>query len=126
MGTRCNIVLKCGNHMEYIYRHYDGYPSSVVPELNKLLALIKWYTKDSYRFNKQTTMLEFYRDLLINHTYYDKFFEDLINPMQLTGKYEKTNGIHGDVEHVYTININSLDQTGNYVAVDNVNTKEVA
>ena len=46
--------------------------------------------------------------------------------MQLTGKYEKTNGIHGDVEHVYTININSLDQTGNYVAVDNVNTKEVA
>ena len=35
MGTRCNIVLKCGDQTKYIYRHYDGYPSSVLPDIKK-------------------------------------------------------------------------------------------
>ena len=43
MGTRCNIVLKCGDHVEYMYRHYDGYPDSVLPELDKYAKAIRWY-----------------------------------------------------------------------------------
>ena len=48
MGTRCNIVLECGDQTKYIYRHYDGYPDSVMPELDKYAKAIRW-DADNYK-----------------------------------------------------------------------------
>ena len=94
MGTRCNIVLKCGDQRKYIYRHYDGYPSSVEPELKKCAEAIRWYSIEA-SFAPTHKMLNFYADLLVKH-------HELL---KLEGKYEVTNGIHGDIDYKYTITI---------------------
>ena len=55
MGTRCNIVLEYwgSDQVKYIYRHYDGYPSSVRPELKKYAEAIRWYADNYKEFVKQ-------------------------------------------------------------------------
>jgi len=94
MGTRCNIVLKCGDQRKYIYRHYDGYPSSVEPELKKYAEAIRWYSIEA-SFAPTHKMLNFYADLLVKH-------HELL---KLEGKYEVTNGIHGDIDWLYNVTI---------------------
>jgi len=122
MGTRCNIVLKCGDHVEYMYRHYDGYPDSVLPELDKYAKAIRWYGDNrkathpsqwvEHCFADTAKTLAFYTDLLVKHPAWDKYMTTSLKPtksqapyepMQLDGKYEKTNGIHGDIDYQYTI-----------------------
>ena len=119
MGTRCNIVLKCGDQRKYIYRHYDGYPSSVEPELKKYAEAIRWYA-DNYQHvttNSPTRLLDFYADVLVKHGAWDTAITTLLavpevqdahthyEPMQLDGKYEVTNGIHGDIDWLYNVTI---------------------
>ena len=127
MGTRCNIVLECGDHVKYIYRHYDGYPSSVLPELKKYVEAIRWYVdqrcaKHSRQWVQRSfalthKMLDFYADLLVKHSAWDKAMPRVAEidnvqapyePMQLEGKYEITSGIHGDIDWLYVV---SIDET---------------
>lgn len=134
MGTRCNIVLECGDQVKYIYRHYDGYPSSVLPELKKYAEAVRWYADNYTTFcqelaggkakagadkvlNDPQFLLNFYADILVKHEAWDTAMTTLLatpivrdahthyEPMQLTGKYEITNGIHGDIDYKYTITI---------------------
>ncbi len=132
MGTRCNIVLECGDQVKYIYRHYDGYPSSVLPELKKYAEAVRWYADNYTTFcqelaggkakagadkvlNDPQFLLNFYADILVKHEAWDTAMTTLLatpivrdahthyEPMQLTGKYEITNGIHGDIDYQYTV-----------------------
>ena len=135
MGTRCNIVLEYwgSDQVKYMYRHYDGYPSSVRPELKKYAEAIRWYADNYKEFVKQgdeqlaphtnegikklfaepSRLLEFYADLLVKHEAWDGVRKVLnprhkqthYEPMQLTGKYEITDGIHGDIDYLYVITI---------------------
>ena len=135
MGTRCNIVLEYwgSDQVKYMYRHYDGYPSSVRPELKKYAEAIRWYADNYKEFVKQgdeqlaphtnegikklfaepSRLLEFYADLLVKHEAWDgvrkilnpMYKQTHYEPMQLTGKYETTNSIHGDIDWLYTITI---------------------
>ena len=41
MSTRCQIKIIDGYGELWFYRHSDGYPSSVFPELRKLLTWVK-------------------------------------------------------------------------------------
>jgi hypothetical protein len=125
MGTRCNIVLKCGDHVRYIYRHYDGYPSSVEPELKKYADAIRWYVdhrcakharQSHYTIEYFAKMLDFYADLLVKHSAWDQAMPRVAEienvqtpyePMQLEGKYEITTGIHGDIDWRYNITIDN-------------------
>lgn len=42
MSTRCQIEFRCGPDRRTVYRHWDGYPSAVVPDL---LAFLAWSTR---------------------------------------------------------------------------------
>jgi len=41
MSTRCQIKIVDESQELWFYRHSDGYPSSVMPDLRKLLAWVK-------------------------------------------------------------------------------------
>ena len=50
MSTRCNIII--GDQWKlYIYRHSDGYPSSIIPDLRKFMKWVKEQTNETARFN---------------------------------------------------------------------------
>lgn len=42
MSTRCTLTIEGSNRGEdsaiQVYRHWDGYPDAVIPDLNKVLA----------------------------------------------------------------------------------------
>ena len=62
-------------------------------------------------------LLGLYADVLVKHKAWDEMLQTLLvapktrdahthyEPMQLEGKYEVTNGIHGDIDYKYTITI---------------------
>jgi len=132
MGTRCNIVLKCGDQRKYIYRHYDGSPCYVKYELEQYREAIRWYADNYTTFcqelaggkakagadkvlNDPQFLLDFYADILVKHEAWDTAMTTLLavplvrdahthyEPMQLEGKYEITNGIHGDIDWLYNV-----------------------
>src|SRR5213079_3186518 len=39
MSTRCQIEFRSGDVRRTVYRHWDGYPSAVIPDL---LAFLAW------------------------------------------------------------------------------------
>ena len=51
MSTRCNIHLPNEDEVEAnIYRHYDGYPDAVLPDLARFFEQVRADTQDT-RFN---------------------------------------------------------------------------
>jgi len=42
MSTRCQIEFRRGDVRRTVYRHWDGYPSAVIPDL---LAFLAWSTR---------------------------------------------------------------------------------
>lgn len=42
MSTRCQIEFRSGKLRRTVYRHWDGYPSAVIPDL---LAFLAWSTR---------------------------------------------------------------------------------
>jgi len=42
MSTRCQIEFRKGDVRRTVYRHWDGYPSAVIPDL---LAFLQWSTR---------------------------------------------------------------------------------
>lgn len=42
MSTRCQIEFKRGSQRRTIYRHWDGYPGAVLPDL---LSFLAWSTR---------------------------------------------------------------------------------
>lgn len=51
MSTRCNIHFTYGDRVQAnIYRHYDGYPEEVLPDLEKFFSEVEAQTSDT-RFN---------------------------------------------------------------------------
>lgn len=80
MATRCNIVIERGDETAYLYHHYDGMPERVGAELEKFLAQTS---------NSQMTPNSVYKGL--RYLYGDG--------------YELSDGIHGDIEYLYTIKI---------------------
>ena len=43
MSTRCQIEFRRGEMRRTVYRHWDGYPSAVIPDL---LAFLAWSTRN--------------------------------------------------------------------------------
>jgi hypothetical protein len=43
MSTRCQILFCGGVVQRLVYRHWDGYPGAVVPDVEAFLA---WNTRD--------------------------------------------------------------------------------
>jgi len=96
MSTRANIIIKDGNEKLWFYRHSDGYPEGTLPTLNKFLNLIK-EGKIRDNISQAAGWL-----ILIGHEEYGSK-----NPLYdwKVGAYEPTIGRHGDIEYLYTIDL---------------------
>ena len=97
MATRCNIVVSDAYGKElWYYRHYDGYPDSVIPSLEPLMkALREGKVRDNVgQFSGWL--------IVIGNKEYNKTRS--INGWKC-GAYEPTTGQHGDIDYLYHINL---------------------
>ncbi len=91
MATRCNIFLRYGNSRIWLYRHWDGYPASVGPDIH---AAVRAATKESFHAGQ---------DVL----------ERLMALRDEDGRaqYRLTSGQHGDIDWLYGIDLNPHTMT---------------
>lgn len=94
MSTRCNIIVKDRYDRFWLYHHHDGYPEGVGEDLKKRMTKV---------FNEWSG----------NRLY----SEDIVNMLVKDGddEYEITTSEHGDIEYLYTIDLEK--RTLSYQAV---------
>jgi hypothetical protein len=119
MGTRTNIRITTeGKHRPeeqmMIYRHYDGYPSAVMPDLFALCNIhLKSdnLTQTPERAKKVLDFISMETQCLTREA---KWFS--VKPEEFTPKYlqsyfsklsqyEETDGFHGDIEYFYEVEL---------------------
>lgn len=119
MSTRANIILKEGNEKLFFYRHSDGYPKGTLPTLEKFL---NWIKEGKVRTDLQQASgwlivlgaIEYnaipkYK-VVVEHKYNRDWEDTDIDSIEpptdwKVGAYEPTTGLHGDIEYLYTIDL---------------------
>ena len=86
MSTRCQIEFRSGEVRRTVYRHWDGYPSAVIPDL---LAFLQW--------SNRAGDVEYEA---ANFLYWSK--RELDDP-QLGFGVCANDELHGDVEYFYRV-----------------------
>lgn len=95
MSTRCNILFKDGKEKLWFYRHSDGYPECAGKDLE---LFVKNYTDNVYRLNIGQSAGHL---IVRGHNEYAKYTHNLWK----VGAYEPTTGQHGDIDYLYTIDL---------------------
>jgi hypothetical protein len=102
MSTRANIIIKdsFGDEL-WFYRHSDGYPEVTEKSLNKFVS---WVDKGLIRNNTGQAAGWL---IQLGHNEYKQGDTPVIDDFSgwKVGAYEPTQGLHGDVEYVYTIDL---------------------
>ena len=126
MSTRANVIIqesykdyKSGKQFTnrlYFYRHSDGYPEGVMPTLD---IFVKWLKSGNIRNNlsqsagwlvllgamEYNTIPEYEEDKSFPSGSYGDI-ETIKEPKDWkVGAYEPTNSLHGDIEHLYVIDL---------------------
>lgn len=125
MSTRANIILKDGDEHLFFYRHSDGYPEGVKSTLYAftrliksgklrnnlsqcagwlvLLGAIEYQTLPAFLFSEHgKRMMDMDGDKIVQN----------IQALTLEwkcGAYEPTTGIHGDIDYLYIVDVNTGD-----------------
>ena len=87
MSTRCNILLKDKSGAElWFYRHYDGYPDNIMPDLKRFMG---WVKNGHLRDN-------------VNQA---GGWIIAMGLPPLDGHYEPTTEQHGDINWLYTLDL---------------------
>jgi hypothetical protein len=127
MSTRANVIIKSQGEELWFYRHSDGYPSGTLPTLNLFL---KWMKEGKIRNNlsqgsgwliligameynsipKFTVQTEEYAP---GRTFDKVNVETGIEaPTNWNvGAYEPTTEQHGDIEYLYTVDMDAMTIT---------------
>ncbi len=98
MSTRTNIIITVGDTRVFLYRHCDGYPAETGADLYEKVSAAYGTAEKHYADAALADRLV--RALLSE--YYDP---PTYAPEQHKPVYEITNGLHGDIEHVYTVSM---------------------
>ncbi len=93
MSTRANIIIKDNYSKLFFYRHSDGYPEGTLPSLNVFLDRVK---QGKIRDNVSQAA-----GWLIAIGMEEQYYSWKV------GSYEPTTGIHGDIEYLYIIDLES-------------------
>ncbi len=94
MSTRANIIITDGQTTLYFYRHSDGYPKETGADL---VEFCKGYSKHLRDNPNQSG------GWLIIHGH--NSMEKYAGYEWKVGNYEPTDKLHGDVEYIYVINL---------------------
>lgn len=120
MSTRANIVVQDGYTKLWFYRHGDGYPEGAMPLLKKFIG---WVRDGKIRDNTSQAAGWL---ILLGAAEYDEMYEQgkmvkkptLLEPVREgvgynweCGAIEPTNGVHGDIEFLYVIDLKSKSIT---------------
>jgi hypothetical protein len=113
MGTRCNIHFNDGDEIAAnIYRHSDGYPDGVLPDLQRFFADVESQTKGDTRFGDPEYLAAKFLVWQAN---------DYVKPTEWNPEGKEAlafTGVapcvtdHGDIEFVYSVDSGNFDQAG--------------
>lgn len=98
MSTRCNVIIKDDYTTLYFYRHSDGYPDCT---LESLKEFVKGYTEKRLRLDAMQSA-----GWLIIHGQLE--YGTLPTDWKV-GAYEPTSDTHGDIEYLYTIDLDKRE-----------------
>ena len=105
MSTRCQIrFMKKGGTSVQIYRHSDGYPESVIPDLYEFF---QWY------YSEPMSRQEDYPDYVgANFIYYEKKnLSEYGNGEEKLGYgIEKLGELDGDEEYIYEVDLTDANE----------------
>lgn len=124
MSTRANVKIN-GGYGEglWFYRHSDGYPDGALPTLKKFM---RWVKDGKIRNNASQASGWL---IMIGATEYDEIFsyengkfdtkkktsKQIFEPIEddrmsgwKVGSYEPTDDQHGDIEYLYTLDLEKL------------------
>jgi hypothetical protein len=116
MSTRCNIKLVDGKDELWFYRHSDGYPDGAMPVLE---LFIKWMKDGKIRNNISQSSGWL---IVLGALEYNTIPTCEVEPSEYSAGYAKidtikepsdwkvgsiepTTGMHGDIEWLYTIDL---------------------
>lgn len=103
MSTRANIIIKDSYSKLYFYRHSDGYPEVTGKSLK---SFVKKYTKNKFRLDATQSagwlIIKGYQE-------YFKYKKSLFDSDWKVGAYEPTTKIHGDIEYLYIIDLDTRE-----------------
>jgi len=88
MSTRCQIEFRRGSMRRTVYRHWDGYPSAVLPDL---LAFLAWSTRGGDVEYESANFLYWSKREMDERT------------VQLGFGICANDELHGDVEYYYVV-----------------------
>jgi hypothetical protein len=137
MSTRCNIIIKGCQDQLIFYRHSDGYPEGALPTLKKFMSWVK-----DGKIRDDLCQAAGWL-ILIGAEEYGSVYEgggkykpkkSLTEPDPndnysgwRAGSYEPTTGIHGDIEYLYTLDLDektilvqSVLDRGDYETIETI------
>lgn len=114
MSTRANIVIKDKYDKLFFYRHSDGYPSGVEETLTKLMSFLQTgkLRNNASQFAGWLILLGAIEYGAIpaftkNESGYGDMDTVEVPKDWKVGAYEPTTGIHGDIQYLYVIDLDS-------------------
>lgn len=111
MGTRCNIHFNHGDEtVANIYRHWDGYPEAVLPDLQRFFQDVKAQTNDTRFGDAEYLSAKFLVWSAAEACKATKHSEAKA-PLAFTG-FSPCVADHGDIEYVYTVDCDKHDSEG--------------
>lgn len=104
MSTRTNIIILAGDSRIYLYRHCDGYLAETGADLYEKARDAAGTPE---RHPSPTGAADKFLRALLAERYEQQSYEK--EPRTV---YELTSGLHGDIEHCYTIDFQARFNTG--------------
>lgn len=121
MSTRANIIIKDKYSELILYRHSDGYPEGTLPTLEKFLNYVKEGKIRDDAMQAAGWLIIIGAEEYKQYQIKDKTWEDLTKEEEKewknkistipkywkVGSYEPTSQIHGDIEYLYTVDLDA-------------------
>jgi len=108
MSTRANIIVKDSYSQQIFYRHSDGYPKGTLPTLNIFLT---WVKDGKIRNNVSQGAGWLIVIGAIEYNTIPKYSVETIERPKdwKCGAYELTDSIHGDIDYLYTVDLEKME-----------------
>ena len=106
MSTRANIVIKDRHDTLWFYRHSDGYPEGAMPLLQKFMDAVKDGTiRDNVTQASGWLILLGAEEYKVRADFTHENYKGIREKNWKVGSIEPTTGRHGDIEYLYTLDL---------------------
>lgn len=110
MATRCNIIVRIGQTIVYLYRHWDGYPAETGADLCTKLRAAESLKVAGNSITREAIGSHLLLALLSEKRVGDGYDAD-------RAQYEVTTEIHGDVQWIYEFDFTEAQREDLYIPI---------